>query len=107
MTRVFIKLSSHPPLSPAFLDFLVAPVIQKVDSAFLWVNLCPVDSAITETTGWRFIPVDGAIQCLNNWGLVVRSLSYFKTVFFSHYVLFKSFDCELCFCDRSDLSGNR
>ena len=39
-------LSCHPLLSPQFLHFLVAPVVEKVDSAIVWVNLYQVDSAI-------------------------------------------------------------
>ena len=114
VTRVFIKLSCHLPLSSPLLDFLVAPVVQKVDSAILWGNLCPVDSALLVSIiliHWIAIYlVDGPIQRFNNWGLVVRSLSYVKTCFsltLLHYVLFKSFDCELFFCNRFDLSGNR
>ena len=89
-------LSCHPLLSPQFLDFLVAPVVEKVDSAIVWVNLYQVDSAVIAFHNtyihWIAIyPVDGAIQHLNSWGLLVRSLSNFKTLFFSQYVALCSF----------------
>ena len=49
---------------------LLAPVVQKVDSAIHWINLFPLDSAI----GFRnTYPVDSAIHLLNNWDLDIKA----------------------------------
>ena len=50
-----------------------APVVQKVDSAIHWINLCPVDNANAFcnhlSRRWIVIfPLDSAIQRLNNLG---------------------------------------
>ena len=54
--------------------FYLAPVVQKVDSAILWINHYPGDNANGLPTNYPldsnyFIyPVDSAIQLLNNQG---------------------------------------
>ena len=46
---------------------VLAPVVEKMDSAIQQINFYPVDSAIGFPNTY---PVDRAIQLLNNWGLV-------------------------------------
>ena len=64
----------HPPPPPKKSNVKVqAPVVQKVDSAIHWINLCPVDNAIALcnhlSRHWIVIyPLDSAIQRLNNLG---------------------------------------
>ena len=58
-----------------FAVIVLAPVVQKVDIASLWINLHPMDSAIFLLVSlilihWIVIyPTDDAIQCLNNRAL--------------------------------------
>ena len=50
----------------------LASVVQKLDSAIQRINLCPVDSAIGFSKMYPLgsdLPLDSAIQLLNNWDL--------------------------------------
>ena len=69
----FVFCSCHRKFPASVTDDktkLLAPVVQKVDSAIHWINLFPLDSAI----GFRnTYPVDSAIQLLNNWDLDIKA----------------------------------
>ena len=49
---------------------VLAPVVQKVDSAIPWINLYPVDSAIGFPNTY---PLDSAIQHLNKSGPGIKN----------------------------------
>ena len=50
---------------------LLAPVVQKVDSAIQWISIRETNWVIH----WiEIYPVDSAIHLLNNWGLAANSL---------------------------------
>ena len=50
-------------------DTVLVPVVQKVNSATLSINLYPVDSAVGFPNTY---PVDSAIQLLNDCGLEIQ-----------------------------------
>ena len=54
------------------IDLLLAPVVQKVDSAIHQINLYPQDGAIAFP---NIYPLDTDIHLLNNWDKLARDVT--------------------------------
>ena len=51
-----------------------APIVQELDNAIHWINLCPVDDGIGFCIFIYLI--NYAMQCLNNWGQVDSAIQH-------------------------------
>ena len=97
-------LEQAPAPQPVNFASLSGPVVQELDSAIHRINLCPVDSvqlvSLTLIHWIEIYPVDGAIQLLNLWSLMIllyRFQSYYTAILNPNTANMKQLSCPVLY----------